>query len=201
MTTRSAKTTIAVIIWILLIALEVHADQIFQGGFSDREGNAGTFTLLALQDNANQWTAINGTLTVTSGNDAGIYDLYSIGDNPTAIGHYSPSSNFYFNNVIYYPGWPLLLDNSGLLFVNSGSGATGVAEVTLWGPFTPPGLNRYSFWSSSLAIADYLTKSDTATVFVVPEPSTFAIWSILFGAPALLGFARRSSHSAQSTLQ
>lgn len=52
MTTRSAKTTIAVIIWILLIALEVHADQIFQGGFSDREGNAGTFTLLALQDSA-----------------------------------------------------------------------------------------------------------------------------------------------------
>lgn len=193
--TKLALASTIAIVALMLGGSPVQADVIFQGHFYDTHGNAGSFTLVAVNDGGNQYTAIDGSLEVTSGDDVGFYDLYSIGDNPGAVGQYSPTGNFFFDNNFYQPGVDPALDTSGLLFVNDGFGAVGVAEISFWGPVGPPGNGHYSFWSSGADFGSYLTTSDTATFLLVPEPSTFVLFAGAFGLAAAAGGLRRRSNS------
>ena len=172
-------------------ATQAKADQIFTGQFYDNAGDAGSFTLSAHQDSPTQWTAISGTLTVTAGADLGVYDLFQAGDNPTSILYSSPSGNFSYDNN-FFPLLDPVLDTSGILFVNTGSGAAGVFEVSFWGPLSPPGYGNYSHWSSTDVFGEYVVTNDATTFLIVPEPTSMAVWVTLFGMTAVAGLLKRN---------
>jgi hypothetical protein len=197
----------AVLVAVLLSSVAADANQIFVGTFYDTVGNAGNFQLNAQQDTATQWTAVSGTLNVTAGVDTGTYDLYQISssdtpvsgppitgpDNPGSVAIYSPSAFFVYDNNIYPTSVPVL-DGNGLLFVNTGFGAPNTQEISFW--WAGPSSAVYSSGSFNGTTYSYNVLSDTVT-FVIPEPSTLVVWSVLFGMVLAFRVSRRTAVSGQ----
>jgi hypothetical protein len=151
-------------------------EPLFDGSFTFAIGSdTGYGSLTATDQGSGTFLATAGTLTVTGtddGNHLGAYSLYP--DTPPltpdcsgdfSIQYTSPNGGFCYNDLVY-PSSDPVLDEYGLLFINSGG-----FEINIWGNSA----NNYSFYGSSATAGQTYDYQDSGAPFTlnlstVPDP-------------------------------
>jgi hypothetical protein len=169
----------------LVMAVQTRASlEVFDISYSDPSGDVLSGQLTAISLGGNQYLATSGTITVAATDqDAGAFvGTYSL--LPGGPGNVlSPSGSFQYDNVLYYPGSPNIVDFSGILgFVGSGG-----IELNLFGDQNnTPGYYSLEGYSSGTGLVDFYVLNQgnvagpaTATLTPVPEATTMIAGALL----------------------
>jgi hypothetical protein len=184
---------IAIMAAALVMAVQAQAAMsTFDLQYSDPSGNVLSGLLTANPLGGNEYLAVSGSITLTSSSNPGLNGTYTLlAGGPGTLT--SPSGQFLYNNVLYYPGDPIV-DFSGVLAFTSSPGV----ELNLFG--TAPGnYALYSYNGSQVNLypgGGFNNQGGVATASLtpVPEPTTMLAGAGALGLALLgIGRARRSS--------
>jgi len=126
-----------------------------------------------------------GDVTAATGAISGLADqtISAVAANPSFPGPaYSADGLFIYNNLYHASG--LAFDIDGLLFVTAQNPG---GYWNLWG--TSP--DNYSLWESTGGANYPIQESGSLSVAAAPEPSTWAMLALGFGALCVVGRRRR----------
>lgn len=173
---KSLFTTIAALAIALLLGASTANATVVKFTFESFDSQlaaAGQFTV----NTGGQVTAVSGTLSGLASQT-----ISTIAADPSFPGPaYSSDGLFIYDNLYHSSG--MAFDVDGLLFVTAQNPG---GYWNLWG--TSPG--NYSLWES--AGGNYpIQESGTLSVAAAPEPSTWAMLALGFGALCVVGRRRR----------
>jgi PEP-CTERM motif len=135
-----------------------------------------------------------GEVTGVSGVISGLANqtISAVTPNPNFSGAaYSPDGSFIYNNLYYASGMPFDID--GLLFATAENPG---GYWNLWGTSAV----SYSLWESVGSYNYPIQESGTLSVTAAPEPSTWAMLALGFGALCFVGRRRRRAPRLANSL-
>jgi hypothetical protein len=147
----------------------------------DLLGNDAIATLNGTALGGGNFWATSGTLSVTSGADAGTYSLFAGGPGVFSAVQGTSGYEFQADNVLYSGANPYL-DEYGLLFAGGGT------DINIWGNSA----DNYSFYSYNGSTFNVeATGTPTSVSLTVPEPGTLALLAMGLAALGVSLTARR----------